>query len=269
MEELERRVLEKHREELVADMAEVEPILDHLISTAVLRANDDNVQWIRSGHTALMRARKLLDILPSRQLCVRTFRGRDSFRSTTLVRTSHAVSRGAQNTLTRSVSPSPATAASSPARSKAARGALRVSPETKPTGFRCSTFSPTRPELPVSMEVFVTLSAIDFHDAQTTYERQKSLSAKQLRRLASKSWCEQLDSNAVEITDVSRLLRCPSGRVARSSLLLARAAGGKTLTLLKMAALWAEGGEDVLSQFEFVFYVECARWRCAFWQDRH
>ena len=66
MEERERRVLEKHRKVLVSDIADVEPILDHLVSTGVFRANDDNVQLVRSEKTSFMRARRLLDILPSR-----------------------------------------------------------------------------------------------------------------------------------------------------------------------------------------------------------
>ena len=39
------------------------------------------------------------------------------------------------------------------------------------------------------------------------------------------------------------------------TLLLAQPAGGKTLTLMKIASLWAEGKEEFLQQFEFVFYV--------------
>ena len=66
MEERERRVLEKHRDELVSDIVDVEPILDRLVSTGVFRANDDNVQVVRSEKTPLMQARKLLDTLPSR-----------------------------------------------------------------------------------------------------------------------------------------------------------------------------------------------------------
>ena len=56
----------------------------------------------------------------------------------------------------------------------------------------------------------------------------------------------------VEVTDLKRLVRFPNGRAAKSSLLLARAAG---LTLLKVAMLWAEGSDDVFAEFEFVFYV--------------
>ena len=255
MEELERRVLEKHREELVADMAEVEPILDHLISTAVLRANDDNVQWIRSGHTALMRARKLLDILPSRDSSA-FGHFVDALRSVR-PHLSELLMLSLEELKTRSPDPCRLRRPPRPAHPLARKlqEALCEFHQNKADRLPLFDFQPHAAQAAGLDEVFVTLSAIDFHDAQTTYERQKSLSAKQLRRLASKSWCERLDSNAVEITDVSRLLRCPSGRVARSSLLLARAAGGKTLTLLKMAALWAEGGDDVLSQFEFVFYV--------------
>ena len=51
------------------------------------------------------------------------------------------------------------------------------------------------------------------------------------------------------------MLRFADGQVARSCLLLAQAAAGKTLTLLKLAALWAEGRHKALEEFEFVFYV--------------
>ena len=69
MAERERRVLEAHRESLVSGITDVEPILDHLVSTNVFRASDDNVQRIRAGETARMRARRLLDIL---QTCGRS-----------------------------------------------------------------------------------------------------------------------------------------------------------------------------------------------------
>ena len=65
MEERERRVLEKHRRELVTNIVEVEPILEYLISQGVLKANGEDVQRIRRGEIALARARNLLDILPS------------------------------------------------------------------------------------------------------------------------------------------------------------------------------------------------------------
>ena len=58
-----------------------------------------------------------------------------------------------------------------------------------------------------------------------------------------------------EITELKRLLRLSNGELADGTLLLAQAAGGKTLTLLKIASLWAEGKEEFLQQFEFVFYV--------------
>ena len=60
-----------------------------------------------------------------------------------------------------------------------------------------------------------------------------------------------------EITELKRLLRLSNGEVADGNSLMALAAGGKTLTLLKIAcaSLWAEGKEEFVQQFEFVFYV--------------
>ena len=58
-------MLEKLRKSLVSDIADVEPVLDHLISAGVFRASDDDVERIRTGETARMRVRILLDSLPS------------------------------------------------------------------------------------------------------------------------------------------------------------------------------------------------------------
>ena len=100
----------------------------------------------------------------------------------------------------------------------------------------------------------MTLSAVNFSEFQASFHRQKSLSVEQVRELASKTWSNR-QGDAVEIIDPSHLMRFPNGRLAKSCLLLARAGGGKTLTLLKMAMRWAEGGDEVFGQFEFVFYV--------------
>ena len=53
-------MLEKLRKSLVSDVADVEPVLDHLISAGVFQANDDDVVRIRAGETARMRVRILL-----------------------------------------------------------------------------------------------------------------------------------------------------------------------------------------------------------------
>ena len=103
-------------------------------------------------------------------------------------------------------------------------------------------------------EVFITLSTLDFHELQAMFSETKRLSAEEIRELASKTWCERRE-NVQEITELKRLLQLSNGELADGTLLLAQAAGGKTLTMLKIASLWAEGKEDFLQQFEFVFYV--------------
>ena len=94
-------------------------------------------------------------------------------------------------------------------------------------------------------EVFVALSTLDFREVQSMFSEKKRLSAERIRELASKTWSERRE-NVEEITDLKRLLQLSNGKQADGTLLLAQAAGGKTLTLLKIASLWAEGREDFL-----------------------
>ena len=257
MDERERRVLEKHRKSLVSDIADVEPILDHLIAAAVFRADGDGTQRIRAGETARMRARKLLDTLPS---CGREAFGHfvDALRSVRshladLLTTSIAEIAGDEcvKDLADAARHGPPRLANPVARKL--QEALCADHKNKGECLPLFDFQPSAQASGLD-DVFVTLSALNFGETQAAFHRRKALSAKQVRELASKTWSER-QQNAVEITDLSRLLQFPNGRAAKSSLLLARAAGGKTLTLLKMAALWAQGGNDVLAQFEFVFYV--------------
>ena len=260
MEERERRVLERHREDLVSAIADVEPILDHLVSAGVFRANDDNVQNVRSERTSLMRARTLLDILPSK--------GAGAFRHFVHVlrsRTSHL----AEMLELSSAEMADDTEASSDATDfQASPGGLPTPPQ--PTACKLQKalrnfHTQKARRLPLFDfqsggesvgldEVFVTLSTLDFRDLQSMFAEGKRLSAEKIRELASKTWCERRE-HAQEITDLERLLRLPNGQPADGTLLLAQAAGGKTLTLLKVASLWAEGTTDFLQQFEFVFYV--------------
>ena len=256
MEERERRVLEKHRKVLVSDIADVEPILDHLVSAGVLRANDDMVQLVRSGATPLMRARKLLDILPSR--------GGTAFRhfvdALQSVRRSH---------LAEVLELSLAEVVNNPAACRDETD-FSHSPPSHPTACklqealrmfhrrkarRCQLFDFQSSGESVGLdEVFVTLSTLNFREVQSMFSERKRLSAERIRELASKTWSERRE-NVEEITDLKRLLQLSDGKQADGTLLLAQAAGGKTLTLLKIASLWAEGREEFLEQFEFVFYV--------------
>ena len=103
-------------------------------------------------------------------------------------------------------------------------------------------------------EVFVTLSTLDFREVQSMFSERKRLSVERIREQASKTWSERR-AKVEEIMDLKRLLQLSDGKQADGTLLLAQAAGGKTLTLLKIASLWAEGREEFLEQFEFVFYV--------------
>ena len=89
-------------------------------------------------------------------------------------------------------------------------------------------------------EVFVTLSTLDFREVQSMFSERKRLSAEKIRELASKTWSERRE-NVEEITDLKRLLQLSDGKQADGTLLLAQAAGGKTLTLLKIASLWGGG----------------------------
>ena len=263
MEERERRVLEKHREELVSDIADVEPILDRLVSTGVFRANDDNVQLVRSEKTPLMQTRKLLDILPSRghgafNHFVDALRSRRSQLAEALERSLTEI-MDVPNALSDTFDchqlppgefepPTPP----HPTACKLQR-ALRKFHSRKARRLPLFDFQSGGESIGLD-EVFVTLSTLNFRELQAMFAETKRLSAENIRELASKTWSERRE-NLHEITELKRLLRLSNGELADGTLLLAQAAGGKTLTLMKIASLWAEGQEDFLQQFEFVFYV--------------
>ena len=263
MEERERRVLERHREDLVSAIADVEPVLDRLVSTGVFRANDDNVQVIRSERTPLMRARKLLDILPSRGGAAFSHFV-DALRS----KRSHVdIAEMLERSLTEiadassdatdfhRLTPQYDTPVSKPSHPTACKlqDALRSYHRQKAKRMPLFDFQSGGESVGLD-EVFVTLSTLDFRELQLMFAERKHLSAETIRELASKTWSERRQ-DAQEVTELNRLLRLSNGEPSEGTLLLAQAAGGKTLTLLKIASLWAEGETDFLQQFEFVFFV--------------
>ena len=253
MEERERGVLEKHRRELVTNIVEVEPILEYLISQGVLKANGEDVQRIRRGEIALARARNLLDILPS---CGRAAFGHlvDALR----LERPHLAELLEQSLKEMHEVPCKVSELRQPRRpshptARKLQDALRTYHINTARCLPLFDFHSGAEAVGLDM-VFVTLSALNFSEIQSMFARQKELSAKELRELASKTWMERRE-DVEEITGVDRLLRFANGQVARSCLLLAQAAAGKTLTLLKLATLWAEGRHEALEEFEFVFYV--------------
>ena len=262
-----RRVLERCRPDLVSDIAGVvEPLLDHLISAAVFRADDDDIQRVRAGQTARERARNLVDILPC---CGRSATAFGHFVDALREERPHlaeaiacelekckeedfAIERD-----TPSAQPCKLSQPAGPPRGGSTtdklQNALRAHHQKNAQCVSLFDFQLSAPASGLE-EVFVTLTALNFGDVQSAFKRSEFISAEEVRQLASKTWSERR-ANAEEGTDLTRLLRLPDGRVSRSNLLLGRAAGGKTLTLLRLAALWAEGGDKVLSHFEFVFFV--------------
>ena len=258
MEERERRVLEKHRKVLVSDIADVEPILDHLVGTGVFRANHDNVQLVRSGTTPLMRARKLLDILPSRSGGAVFRHFVDALRSAQRSHLAEMLELSLMEIVDDAAACScDATDFNQPTPSHPTASKLQEALRTfhRRKARRCQLFDFQSSGESVGLdEVFVALSTLDFREVQSMFSERKRLSAERIRELASKTWSERRE-NVEEITDLKRLLQLSDGKQADGTLLLAQAAGGKTLTLLKIASLWAEGREEFLEQFEFVFYV--------------
>ena len=263
MEERERRVLEKHREELVSDIADVEPILDRLVSTGLFRANDDNIQLVRSERTPLMQARKLLDILPLHGRAafsqfVDALRSRRSQLAEvlehSLTETVDAIDTGSDAIDSHGLPPGEfePPRPSHPTAFKLQR-ALRKFHSRKARRLPLFDFQSGGESIGLD-EIFVTLSTLDFRELQAMFAETKRLSAEKIRELASKTWSERRE-NVQEITELKRLLRLSNGKLADGTLLLAQAAGGKTLTLMKIASLWAEGKEEFIQQFEFVFYV--------------
>ena len=264
MEERERRALEKHREDLVSDIVDVEPFLDSLVSKGVFRANDDNVQIVRSERTPLMRARTLLDILPSQgkrafSHFVDTLRSQRPQLADMLTRSltemADVVADGAGSDAPSDSLVFEADALPKPSHPTACKLQKSLRKFHKQKARRLPLFDFQSGGESVGLdEVFVTLSTLDFRELQSMFVEGKRLSAEKMRELASKTWSERRE-NVQEITDLTRLLHLPNGQLADGTLLLAQAAGGKTLTLLKVASLWAEGATDFLQQFEFVFYV--------------
>ena len=108
-------------------------------------------------------------------------------------------------------------------------------------------------------DLYMPLIALEFSEDQQVFARQGQvkLSRKEVRELASQMWVARRKNVGEEIERVSDLLRLSSNsnELAKKTLLLSHAAAGKTWTLLKLAALWASGGDEVLAQFEFVFFV--------------
>ena len=261
MEERERRVLERHREDLVSAIADVEPVLDRLVSTGVFRANDDNVQVIRSEKTPLMRARKLLDILPSRGGAAFSHFV-DALRSK---RPHVDIAEMLERSLTEIADIVDVDSAnfrrqqydglSKPSHPTACKlqDALRAYHRQKARRLPLFDFQSGGESVGLD-EVFVTLSTLDFRELQLMFSERKHLSVETIRELASKTWSERRQ-DAQEVTELNRLLRLSNGEPSEGTMLLAQAAGGKTLTLLKIASLWAEGATDFLQQFEFVFFV--------------
>ena len=209
MEERERRVLDKLRKSLVSDIADVEPVLDHLISSGVFTANDDHVQRIRAGETARSRARRLLDTLPQ---CGRRAAFGHFVDALRPVRP-HLAER-LESSLAESLKDEcPMDTA------PAHHGPPRLSdPTARELQEALRAFHKNQAEcLPVFdfqscaqaaglEQVFVTLSAVDFSESQASFHRQKSLSVEQVRELTSKTWCERAGDSAVAVTDLGRLL---------------------------------------------------------------
>ena len=254
MEQRERRVLEKHREELVSDIADVEPILDRLVSAGVFRANDENVQLVRSEKTQLMQGRKLLDVLPSRgdvafnhfvdaPRSERSQLAEVLERSLTEMMDDPGTGFDAIDTGRFPPGEFEPPTPPHPTACKLQR-ALRKFHSRKARRLPLFDFQPGGESIGLD-EVFVTLSTLDFRELQAMFAETKRLSAEKIRELASKTWSERREK-VQEITELKHLLRLSNGELADGTLLLAQTAGGTTLTLLKIASLWAEGKKNSL-----------------------
>ena len=103
--------------------------------------------------------------------------------------------------------------------------------------------------------VFVAVSSLDFNDAQAMLsDKHKKLTSSQRVKLASTPLADR-QKERVELSSSRRLLRLPDGGVVRGCLVAGTGGTGKTLLMYKILTGWAEGTDEELQKFEFVFYV--------------
>ena len=103
--------------------------------------------------------------------------------------------------------------------------------------------------------VFVAVSSLDFNDAQAMLsDKHKKLTSSQRVKLAATPLVER-QKERVELSSSRRLLRLPDGGVVRGCLVAGNGGTGKTLLMYKILTGWAEGTDEEMQKFEFVFYV--------------
>ena len=276
MEERDRRTLQVHRETLVDCIADVQPVLDGLISRCVLSPLSDDYQSVLAARTAREQTRLLLDILPTL--------GPEAFNAFV-----DSVSRYRpylRELLEQDV-PTKAAWASDGASADA-----MVDLSKDSCDLNKGPFAPARPSVELVSrvqrnlrkayirsgqakaivdfgpqkrganleEVCVTISSLSFDDVQAQIQETRTGSigdgylSKMDREMASKTFASRcLDE--MELSDFGQLFLAANGEVVDSCLLVGPAGTGKSVLLDRILACWAEGRVKALMKFELVVYV--------------
>ena len=276
MEERDRRKLQVHRETLVDCIADVQPVLDGLISRCVLSPLSDEYQSVVAGRRARDQIRLLLDILPTL--------GADAFNAFV-----ESVSRYRphlrelldQNVLNKPVCASYGAPANSMVGPSKENSALNKGPfaPAKPSDELVShvqrnlrkayirsgqakaivDFGPQKRGVDLE-EVCVTISSLNFDDVQAVIQQRKTssvggeLMSKMEREMASKTFASRC-VDEMELSDFGQLFIAANGESVDSCLLVGPAGTGKSVLLDRILACWAEGRVKALMKFELAVYV--------------
>ena len=274
MEERDRRTLQVHRETLVDCIADIQPVLDGLISRCVVSPLSDDYQSVLAGRTAREQTRLLLDILPTL--------GPDAFNAFV-----DSVSRYRPHLRKLLEQDVPTKAACA---SDGADAMVDLSKDN--CDLNKGLFAPARPSVELVSrvqrnlrkayirsgqakaivdfgpqkrganleEVCVTISSLSFDDVQAQIQETRSGSigdgflSKMDREMASKTFASRcLDE--MELSDFGQLFMAANGEVVDSCLLVGPAGTGKSVLLDRILACWAEGRVKALMKFELVVYV--------------
>ena len=266
MEERDKRKLQIHRETLVDCIADVQPVLDGLISRCVVSPVSDDYQGVLAGRTAREQTRLLLDILPTL--------GADAFNAFV-----ESVSRYRPHLRALLEQDVPSEAAANFGKEpQLSKGQFppacpdielirRIQKKQRKSYTQLSQrraavvdfrFGTSKVDLE---DVCATISSLNFDDAQAEIEekrRTKSIGSEPTSKMAKKMASTTFASrcrNETELTDLGQLFRGANGDRVDSCLLVGPAGAGKSVLLERIMACWAEGRVEELAQFELVVCV--------------
>ena len=258
MDEKQKRKLQAFRTQLVNDLGEVEPVdlLDVLLEKHVLSPQSDEYQTVMAGRFARERARLLLDTLPTLgplafEAFVEGLRRAKPHLADLLEKVSEEdVCEGPFPP------PKPSIKVACRIQSKLRKSFIQLGQTAKVVDHR-------RRGATVGLDqLFVTVSSLNFDEAQAKFQERKKISRASAREastiakgLVSKTFASRCQDE-FELEGVGRLFRRRhGGALVNSCLVVGPAGAGKTVLLQRVMVSWAEGEADELSEFEIVILV--------------